>query len=311
MTKIAVIILNWNRAALTLASASSVADAFAFLGTNSAVTRLMVIDNASSEEDLGKLRQGLATLSKRVSSLDLRINTKNLGYAAGMNTGIKQLQDWGADYIWLLNNDTIVDRGAISTLVWYSQQHPDAAMLGATIVDPESRSVLTAGGYKYLPWLGWHRPNLAGQSLEALGSARPSQRLDYIDGAALWLRGDFIRRIGGLPTHQFLYFEELALTKLLDNDESVRWCPSALVYHSQAGSATTAELRARGTYHAAFSAFSYTLREHPICLPSVILSRVLGVSFRSMIRRQPGLTKAVFAALLDFIKGRPASYGEQ
>jgi GT2 family glycosyltransferase len=250
-------------------------------------------------------------MSRHETAPELEVNALNLGYAGGMNAGIRRVRDWQPDYVWLLNNDTLVDPQAISSLLAHSRSHPSDVMLGSTIADQASGVIQTAGGYTYYRWLGWNRPCLAGQPLQNRVDLRSSPKLDYIDGAALWLRGDFIQRVGGIPEKHFLYFEELELNQCLIKGESISWCPAAVVYHIQGGSAPTPELQARGSYHAAISAFRYTWRHQRYCLPTVLLARLIGVGFRALARRQPGLLLAVFTALGDFMVGREASYREQ
>jgi len=113
------------------------------------------------------------------------------------------------------------------------------------------------------------------------------------------------------PNKHFLYFEELELARRLKKDESLAWCKKSIVYHAQGGSTSTPALQARSCYHAAFSAFAYTRQHHPLCLPSVIISRLIGTVLRTMSRRQPQLLIAAFMAVSDFLIGREASYGEE
>ena len=51
---------------------------------------------------------------------------ENLGFADGNNMGMRAALDAGADYVMLLNNDTLVDEGAIEELVGEAQRRPDA-----------------------------------------------------------------------------------------------------------------------------------------------------------------------------------------
>lgn len=70
------------------------------------------------------------------------------------------------------------------------------------------------------------------------------------------------------------------------------------------------KLRARGVYHAAFSAFEYTLRWYPLCLPTVMVASLVGITAEALTQRQPYFITACLAELRDFIMRRPAAYGQ-
>ena len=298
MPAVATIILNWNDSAATVRCGESVLRAFEQAGDQLTSQALCIVDNGSLEQHATALGNWCA--AQKSSTVQFVANNSNLGFAAGMNAGIKRVGDQDPDYIWILNNDTEVAADAIFHLLAFSKQNRGTAITGVTVIDQATGLIETAGGYRYFPWIGYNQPIMAGARLEALcnvGNLLP----DYVNGAAMWLKGDYVRRIGGLPTDHFLYFEELELNQYLKRGESIGWSRDALVFHQGGGSSTTAELQKTGTYHAALSAFTYTRHYRPWCLPTVILARVLGLSIRSTMRRQPGLLSAVFEALKDFV----------
>src|SRR5258706_16358320 len=67
---------------------------------------IVVVDNASKEPFV-------PTKEERKEHIHFIKNEVNLGFSGGYNTGIKFALDSGADYVMLLNNDTIVDRDLI------------------------------------------------------------------------------------------------------------------------------------------------------------------------------------------------------
>jgi GT2 family glycosyltransferase len=264
-------------------------------------TQIYIVDNGSSEIDFYQLEKWV----QQHSNVTLIRNLANLGFSAGMNVGIHCALPLNPKHVWLLNNDTIVDPESARSFVSYMELHPEVVIAGATIVNYAGAIVHCTGGYRYYKWLGCNRPMNKHTPLHLLDTiAEPN--LDYVDGASIWLRGSFIARLGGLPCYTYLYFEELFLNSYLSRDEHIGWCRSAIVHHKQGSSSPTTKLRERSTYHAAFSAFTYTRRLHPICLPTVILTRLLGISLRALYWQQPGLFPAIFRAFNDFLVGRPA-----
>ena len=276
--------------------AESVLYAIESTGSGLGLATIFIVDNGS-EQAIGPLRDWCA--AKHPVPTRLLENADNLGFAGGMNTGIRHALPMAPDFVWLLNNDLVVAPDAITRLLLFSRHNPNAAITGATVLDPASGLVRTAGGYRYYPWLGLNLPILAGISRADLAQTKVPPP-DYVDGAAMWLRGDFISRLGRIPCHQFMYFEELELNHCLRGGETIAWCREAEVSHEGGGSAPTASGQATATYYAALGAFTYTRRHHLWYLPTVIIARLLGISLRALARRQPGLVTATLRALRDF-----------
>jgi GT2 family glycosyltransferase/glycosyltransferase involved in cell wall biosynthesis len=84
---------------------------------------IIVVDNASGDGTPAYLRH-LAARDPRVRCI---LNERNEGFARGNNQGITAAS---GDYVVLLNNDTIVTRGWLSTMIQYLEAHPDVGMVG-------------------------------------------------------------------------------------------------------------------------------------------------------------------------------------
>ncbi|MDQ7857889.1 MAG: glycosyltransferase [Armatimonadota bacterium] len=84
---------------------------------------VVAVDNGSSDGTVEFLRAAAA----RDPRLRVLVNTCNEGYACANNQGIAAAT---GDYVILLNNDTLVTRGWMHTLVGYLERHPDVGMVG-------------------------------------------------------------------------------------------------------------------------------------------------------------------------------------
>lgn len=106
-----IIILNWNGYKDTI-------DCLESLRLNEDQNyKVVLIDNASSNESVAELKKYISS-SKSEEKIQLVENNENSGFAKGCNIGIdiaKKNQD--CEYIWLLNNDTVVLKDAILPLV--------------------------------------------------------------------------------------------------------------------------------------------------------------------------------------------------
>src|SRR5258705_10163194 len=100
-----VIIVNWNGKQDTLACLSSLEK----IERKNIEVHVVVVDNGSTDGSVGEI-------SKKYPKVTVIPAGSNLGFTGGNNIGIAHALDRGADFVWLLNNDTIVDRHALSFL---------------------------------------------------------------------------------------------------------------------------------------------------------------------------------------------------
>src|SRR5436190_7401977 len=118
---VAVIVLNWNGRDDTLACLESLA------GLNYDNFQVMVVDNGSTDGSVGAIRP-------RFPGVEIIETGRNLGFAEGNNVGIRLALDRGMDYVFLLNNDTVVDPSLLSELVAAAERCPEGGIFGAQIL---------------------------------------------------------------------------------------------------------------------------------------------------------------------------------
>src|SRR3989338_5520706 len=109
--KISIIILNWNGLKDTLACLETV---FKIDYPNFDVA---VVDNASSDGSASVVKE-------RFPQAHFIQNKENLGFAEGNNVGMRVALENGADYIFILNNDTVVDKDILNAFVRAADEHP-------------------------------------------------------------------------------------------------------------------------------------------------------------------------------------------
>jgi GT2 family glycosyltransferase len=298
MLNVAIIILNWKNAPATIECARTVVDDMARCA-GSVGSRLFVVDNGSDVNCVNGLKAWASQLVE--SRVDLVLNPVNLGFAGGMNKGISAaLRNGPVDYFWLLNNDLTVTPGSLSALARSAHESPDVAVWGPTVMDAKSGKVQCAGGCIYNRWLGREKRVFAGLDTEDL-ARRSMPALDYVYGAAMFVRADVISRLDGLNEIYFLYYEELDLAENLLPGDRLGWCAGARVDHAGGASTTGRAVRPFAAYHAALSAFRFTWRYHPLCLPTVVLARVFGLAIYALRDMNPGLALAPLRAFRDFL----------
>ena len=239
MKQVAVIILNWNGAALLRRYLPSVV-----ANTPSALADVIVADNGSSDNSLEVLRDEFPSVG--VIALD-----KNYGFAEGYNRAIDQVEH---PVTVLLNSDVRTPEHWLEPLVEYLNEHDDVGALQPKLLHDrgDGREVFeyagAAGGY--LDKHGY--PYCRGRIFEAIeddngqyDDITPS--ILWASGACLVVRTELYRRAGGLDSDFFAHMEEIDLCwriHLLGYD--IRMVPQSRVYHL--GGASLPQGNPRKTY---------------------------------------------------------------
>ncbi len=190
--KVAIIILNWNGKEDTVECLES------FRKVAYPCYKVLLVDNASTDGSVGLFRQ-------RYPDIELIVNEKNLGFAGGNNAGIKRALEGGADYLLLLNNDTVVYPDFLGGLVDVAESDARVGIVGPKICfysGPEK--VWSAGGTINM---ATGRIGNDGEGLPQEG-LRGTKEVDYVSGCALLIKAAVARQIGPMDEDYFLYFEE-------------------------------------------------------------------------------------------------------
>ena len=119
--KVSVIILHYNAVSDTLRCLESLR------AIDYSDYEIILIDNASGDDALEMVR--------KYPGIILIKNEENLGYAGGNNTGIEYALKNGASYVWLLNNDTIVEPNTLRELICAGQEDESVGLLSPVIFD--------------------------------------------------------------------------------------------------------------------------------------------------------------------------------
>jgi GT2 family glycosyltransferase len=212
----------------------------------------------------------------------------NLGFAGGNNVGIRYALARGdCDYVWLLNNDTVVEPDSLSAMMRMAESHPKLGICGSQLRSyTYPHEIQTMGGRRYSRWSGRTRPL---QELTTPQVSTTPDAPDYIEGASMLISRRCLEAAGLLEESYFLYYEEL--------DLAARACPAfllgysseSIVYHKEGASIGSAHVRADRSalsdFYQARNRIVFCRRYHPWFLPSVLAATGLGALQRLMIGR--------------------------
>lgn len=238
---VAVVIINYGTAALTLKAVASV---LAHEPANHKVD-IHVVDNASPGEDAAELARESATQVWQ-DRVTLYAETENHGFGRGCNLVLERLaqQDVPPEYVLLLNPDAELRNDAMSILIQDLEAHPEAAVSGAGITLPDGQPVPAAFHFPSA------RSEIAramhfGPALrllrvppQAMPADTPAGNVDWVAGAAVLFRFKPLAEEGFFDPAFFLYYEEVDLMRRLTAaGHQVRYCPQARAVHHE-GAAT-------------------------------------------------------------------------
>jgi N-acetylglucosaminyl-diphospho-decaprenol L-rhamnosyltransferase len=191
---------------VTFQNAATVGAAVESLRGNPRVERIVVVDNASDD--------GSADAARGAGAGEVLEQMANQGFAAGVN---RALPLCNGDYVLLLNPDASVLPADLDLLVEALQADPGAVAAGPVLQTPDG--ALTSGARRFstasnrvafeLPWV-WRHDRFTSRLPE--GTVRRAQNgtfsVDYLWGAAVLVRREFLRGSGGLDERFFMYHED-------------------------------------------------------------------------------------------------------
>lgn len=171
----------------------------------------------------------------------------NGGFASGNNLGIRYALAAGCDYVWLLNNDTVVDPSALSALIRRTRSSQHIGMCGSVLrFYDQPEKIQAIGGVKFNFWLA--RGEQLGQGLNAddpavreIAKSEP----DYIAGASMLVTKDLLEDVGLMEEGYFLYFEEIDWAMRARPRWELAIAGDSVVYHKEGGSIGTSSRNRR------------------------------------------------------------------
>ena len=193
---VTIVILNWNREADTLECLDSLArmDYPSF--------SIIVVDNGSTDgsPDAAE-RWGRENLP-----LTLIRNAENKGFVRGSNQGMRHALSTDTDYVFLLNNDTVVEPDVLKILVAAAERSGDIGMAGPKIYQHGKELVLDSAGTRTIPWLA--QGFLIGHGEVDQGQYDHPGDLPYVTGTALLVRRAVLEKVGLMDEDYFCYFDD-------------------------------------------------------------------------------------------------------
>lgn len=219
--RVAIILLNWNGIDDTLECIASL-ERLDFPSY-----RIIVVDNASRVDPSDQL-------ADRTNVIVVR-NNANLGFAMGNNVGIRRAAKLGAQYCWILNNDTEVEPDSLRKLVDRLDADQTFGAVTNLILYSADRSLVWFAGGIFDRHIPAHRGFFTQRESIPVGTDT-----EYLSGCSFLAHTDILTRIGGFDERYFCYVEDIDISmRMLHAGMRIGYVPDAVVYHKVSRSTGT------------------------------------------------------------------------
>lgn len=237
---VSVILVNWNGKADTLECLASLqCDTYPN-------KRVIVVDNGSTDDSLTLIREQFP--DAQIVELGA-----NRGFTGGNNAGIRRALETDTDFIFLLNNDTIVEPDALDALVAATRDYPEVGMFTPVIHYYDDRTAV---------WLAGTKMDLARGGAVHDNSRIPERdeapfEIPWASGCAMLIRAEAVHAAGILDDRYFIYWEDVDYSlRIRAAGWGIALVPASRIYHkiSQCFQSATA------------TSWHYQVRNHLLCL---------------------------------------------
>jgi len=283
-TKIALVVLNWNRSDLTISFLHNILEVE---DTDKLLT--ILVDNGSEASEKQKLLESVKSIGKFTVLGEKDINTdysrddgiknilllldQNYGYARGNNFGLKLALELGCKYAVISNNDVMLEVPVVDQLLQCIKMSGNAAVIGPKILGIHNEQQgpyerLTLYHYFFYPVffpLSWpvdkiRRMVMHSDDLEAKGCGRIKYPYRVM-GSLMLVDLEVMEEVGWFDESTFLYAEEPILAeKLLRHGYRMAYTDSVYVRHMHGSS--TGKLARKQSVSIALKSELYYLRNY-------------------------------------------------
>lgn len=186
------IVLNYNRKDDTLECLESLAK------NTYSNQKTIVLDNRSTDTSV----QAISQTFPKVEIIELQ---DNKGYAGNNNVGIQAALEQGADWVFVLNEDTILATDCITALVAIGESDPKTGIVGPMVYHFDEPGIIQSAGGVFDKHL---RGSHLAQNKADKGQFDQPHAVDWISGCAIMVRRAVIEQVGMIDERFFYYVEE-------------------------------------------------------------------------------------------------------
>lgn len=209
---------------------------------------IVIVDNASTDGSL-------AIAKKKYPNIHYIVNSKNIGFSAGNNIGIRFALEKFADYVFLLNNDARISKKGIEELVAFAEKKHQTGIVNPLILSYDgSRTWFSGGKIHWLSMKTTHAKSHRRNDPNPIG---------YATGCAMLIKKNVFKKIGLFDEDYFLYYEDADFSqRALRSGFDIFLVPKAKAFHREESN----QKNSRKTYWLVFSALLFFKKHAPFWL---------------------------------------------
>lgn len=224
---ISVILINYNSTHHTINCVKSIQDQT----SKDLDYEIILVDNNSREEEKSKLINWLKQPEQKDITF-IQSNT-NTGFTGGNMMGVNIAK---GQYLYLLNNDCILQNDVLSILSQFLNENPNVAAVSPTMLNNQKKHT---PAFSYMPsvatkWLGNNLMNKINSKVypDRKTAYEYPIKVQVITGASMFLRKSVFEKVGYMDPAYFLYLEEEDLCmKLTKAGYDIYHVPAAIIQH--------------------------------------------------------------------------------
>jgi GT2 family glycosyltransferase len=240
---VVVVVLNWNDYENAQACLQSLSDV-AYPNMD-----VVVVDNGSTDGSGERI-------DREFDWCEVTFTGENLGFAGGNNVGIERAREKGADYVLLLNNDTVVESDFLAPLVEAAESEDHVALVSGVIRD-ESGELWYSGGSFWLDRCRIKRD-------DAIKDENEPYETEFVCGAMALVSSEFIEECEVFPESYFFAIEDMDISwQAKQGNWKVLVAPDAEIIH-KVGASTDGERSPFRVYHETHGRLQFATGRLPI-----------------------------------------------
>jgi len=215
---VAIVLLNWNGVKDTTDCIASL------LKSTYPKLAIYVVDNASGNNEA-------KILAQEFPAINVLAQSENLGFCAGNNVGIRKAIADGAEYIVVLNNDTLVPPDAIETLLVEFNKISLAGAISPVILEHPATEKVWFSNAVWQHEKAQFRLSTIDEKYEDLKTKEPYIS-EFACGCCLFTSAEIINKVGLLDERYFAYYDEAEWCKRLEKHGYKSFVtPQTFIYH--------------------------------------------------------------------------------
>lgn len=225
MKKLSIVIVSWNTRELLKSCLDSIFSSLQKIKREE--IEIWVVDNQSTDGSLEMIHADFQNVNAILSE-------QNLGFGAGNNLALTKCT---AQYILLLNPDTIVRPAALESLVVFLDENAEVGAVGSRLLNPDGTLQPSCFPFPTLTKEFWRLLHLdlflkyGVYDMNSWDITKP-QAVQVIQGASLMIRKEVYDQVGGFDESYFMYTEEVDLCYRISRAGwSLYWVPGSQVLH--------------------------------------------------------------------------------